>query len=680
MTKQRYPTRSRDAGVLGGVATSPSRLVLAAALVIAMADAPGAGLRAVQVVGVGGSGGGGGNTVVFSGPPAASLPPLPPGVGAISGTIVDAATGAPLGDALVTLAIQARAGVPQRRVGQQLTDRRGRFVFVDLPASDGYLLTVRRNAYFDAAFGAEPGNVTGMPLLLGDGDWFDRANVKLWPTGAIAGAVVDERGEPVAGAYVRVLRQLMVAGRVHLAPSTPVTTDDRGAYRLAGLDPGRYLVCAPIVQSSVAASASLISPDAASVVEIDPATRLMLGRYPVPPSRQGQTMTHATSCYPNGASMSQASPVDVRYGAGADGIDIRLQAVPAFRVSGQVEGAADPGKLTLRLVPAGAEELGQGSEAATALAAADGSFAFVNVPSGEYVIDASSAMSQYEYSPQSSAARFAQLPRPPMPAGAGGSISGMSVPSAPPRTGLRTQSIGASKDSWGRASVVVSGRDVTGVVVPMQAAAAIRGRIVYEGQAERPQISPFLVAEPADGNPAQSKTRTFSPNDPGDRFAIEGLTPGRYLLHGPSAVWIVKSVVVDGSDVTHTPLDLRGRDVNDVVITFTDKPATIGGAVRGSDGVPATDAAVVIFPVEKSAWTNYGISPARIRSAVPGTAGSFQVASLPAGDYLVVAVDAAERASWQDPAWLEAASRGATHVSVDWGETKTVNLVKGGVR
>lgn len=649
---------------------------------IALADAPGTGLRAVQVVGVGGSGGGGGggNTVVFNGPPAASLPPLPPGTGAISGTIVDAATGAPLGDAIVTLAIQARVGVPQRRVGQQLTDRRGRFVFVDLPASDGYLVTVRRNAYFDAAFGAEPGSTTGTALLLGDGEWFDRATVKLWPTGAIAGTVVDDRGEPVAGAYVRVLRQLRVAGRVHLAPSTPVTTDDRGAYRLAGLDPGRYLVCAPIVQSSVAASASLISSDATSVVEIDPSTRLMLGRYPVPPSRPGQTMAYATSCYPNGVSMSQAAPVEVRYGAGADGIDIRLQAVPAFRVSGQVDGASDAGKLTLRLVPAGAEELGQGGEAATALAAPDGSFAFVNVPSGEYVIDASSATSQYEYSPQSSAARFAQLPRSPMPAGAGSSMSGMSVPSAPPRTGLRTQSIGASKDSWGRASVVVDGRDVMGVVVPMQAAAAIRGRIVYEGQADRPQISPFLVAEPADGNPAQSKTRTFSPNDPSDRFAIEGLTPGRYLLHAPSTVWIVKSVVVDGSDVTHTPLDLRGRDVNDVAITFTDKPATIAGVARGSDGAPATDAAVVIFPVEKSAWTNYGISPDRIRSAVPGTAGSFQIANLPAGNYLVVAVDAAARASWQDPAWLEMASRGATRVSVDWGETKTVNLVKGGAR
>ena len=123
---------------------------------------------------------------------------------------------------VVTLAIQARPGTPQRRVGQQLTDRRGRFVFVDLPASDGYLVTVRRNAYFDGAFGAEPGSVTGTPLLLGDGDWFDHAAVKLWPTGAIGGAVIDERGEPVAGAYVRVLRQLMVAGRVHLAPSAPV--------------------------------------------------------------------------------------------------------------------------------------------------------------------------------------------------------------------------------------------------------------------------------------------------------------------------------------------------------------------------------------------------------------------------------------------------------------------------
>lgn len=649
-------------------------------LVIACLGASGAGLRAGQVVGVGGSGGGGGGSaVIFSGAPAAALPPLEPGTGAISGAVVDATTNAPLTGAVVTLVIQARPGTPQRRVGQQLTDRRGRFVFADLPASDGYLLTVRRSAYFDGAFGSEPGSVSGTPLLLGDGVWFDRATVKLWPTSAIAGTVVDDRGEPIAGAYVRVLRQLMVAGRMHLAPSTPVTTDDRGAFRLAGLDPGRYLVCAPIVQSAVAASASLMSADATSAVEIDPSTRLMLGRYPVPPSRTGQT-TYATSCYPNGVPMSQASPVEVRYGAGADGIDIRLQAVPAFRVSGQVDGASDPGKLTLRLVPAGADELGQGSEAATALAAADGSFTFVNVPSGEYAIDASSATSQYEYSPQSAASRFAQLPRSPMPTGASSSMTGMSVPSAPPRTGLRSQSIGASKDGWGRASVVVAGHDVTGVVVSMQAAAAIRGRIVYDGKTTPPQMAPFLVAEPADGNPSQSRPRTFSPNDPSDRFAIEGLTPGRYLLHVPGGGWVIKSVVASGTDVTRVPIDLRGRDLNDVAITLTDAPATIAGAVRGSDGAAAADAAVVVFPAEQRAWTGYGISPDRIRSTLPGTAGSFQIANLPAGNYLVVAVDAAQRASWQDPAWLDAASRSAERVSVGWGETKTVNLVKGRVR
>jgi hypothetical protein len=120
--------------------------------------------------------------------------------------------------------------------------------------------------------------------------------------------------------------------------------------------------------------------------------------------------------------------------------------------------------------------------------------------------------------------------------------------------------------------------------------------------------------------------------------------------------------------------------MDDVVITFTDKPATIAGAVRGGDGGPATDAAVVIFPAEKDAWTNYGISPDRIRSTLPGTAGSFQLTGLSAGNYLVVAVDVAQRASWQDPAWLDAASRSAARVSVDWGETKTVDLVKGAVR
>ena len=326
----------------------------------------------------------------------AGLPPLDPGTGAISGTIVDGSTNLPLPGAVVSLVMQLRpsGNAPtQRRIGQQLTDPKGRFVFTDLPPSDGYVLSAQRSAYFSGAYGAQPGSSTGTRIVLADGDWFSRAAVSLWPTSAVTGKVTDERGDPVVGVQVRVLRQLMVAGRAHLAPAAPVATDDRGVYRIAGLDPGAYVVCAPFVHASVPASSSF---SAEPTLDVDATTRLVAGRYPTPPARAGAAMAYATSCYPGGMSMAQAAPIEIRYGAEMGDIDLKLVASPVFRVSGRVDGPAEAlARLTLRLLPQGSEGLGQGSETATALVSTDGAFTFLNVPAGEYVVDARGTVSQY---------------------------------------------------------------------------------------------------------------------------------------------------------------------------------------------------------------------------------------------------------------------------------------------
>ena len=373
-------------------------LALVAAAVVA-ASAVFAQDQVIQTRTVGGGGGAsGGPVIMINSSPAAALPPLDPGTGALSGTVIDGVTNQPLSGAVVSLVMQmppAGNAPTQRRIGQQLTDAKGRFVFTDLPPSDGYELTARRAAYFDSAHGALPGSGTGTRIFLSDGDWFSRAGISLWPTSAVTGRVLDERGDPVVGAYVRVLRRLMVAGREHLAPSAPVTTDDRGAYRVAGLDPGAYVVCAPSVQASVPATANV--PAEPALLDVDVETRLVVGRYPTPPSRPGTAVAYVTSCYPGGASMSQATPVEVRYGADASDIDLVLRPTPVFRVSGRVEGPAESlGGLSLRLLPRGSEGLGQGSETATALVSPSGAFTFLNVPAGDYIVDVRGTMAQYQ--------------------------------------------------------------------------------------------------------------------------------------------------------------------------------------------------------------------------------------------------------------------------------------------
>ena len=256
-------------------------------------------------------------------------------------------------------------------------------------------------------------------------------------------------------------------------------------------------------------------------------------------------------------------------------------------------------------------------------------------------------------------------------------MSSTSIASGPPRTGLTTRSFGAPEGFWGRATVSVWGQDVSGVQVRMQAASAIRGRVVFEGDWPASQPAPFSVAEPTDGDPSRSKTRTWRPGDPADRLLFEGLAPGQYVVRVRSAEsWTVKSVLANSRDVTNLFIDVSGSDIDDVVVTMTDKAAAISGTVRGTGSTPASAAVVVVFPSDAAAWSNYGMTPNRIKSTSVSSVGGYRLGGLPAGDYLIVAVDESLLTAWQDPAWLKNAATNATRLSVAWGETKAVDLVK----
>ena len=466
----------------------------------------------------------------------------------------------------------ANARALQRPVGQQLTDTLGRFVFTDLPASDGFSVSTQRTGYFRALYGAGPGSTAGTPIVLADGEWFSRADITIWPTLGIAGRVTDSYGDPLIGAYVRVLRRIVIGGAPRLAAAPPVTTDDRGAYRVAGLDPGQYIVCVPSSQSSI--------------------------RYPIPPSPDG-AMVYPGTCYPGVTAIAQASSVDVRFGADQADVDFRLPAVRGFRVSGRIAGesGAESGH-TIRLVPLGSEGLGYGSEAATALVAADGVFTFIGVPAGDYVIDARTSASEYTYSPEavSTLGRF----------GFGGLP--MDVGSNSPRTGVSTT--GGSDAAWGQQRVSVAGQDVAGVVVTIHPAASITGRILFDGAATKLSQRPAVDVDAADGTPSRGR-RSMNWGDE-IAFSIGDLPPGQYFIRirGLGDSWAIQSISAGGRDYTRVPLDLNdGRSLDGVLVTMTDRAVTLAGTVRDAQGRLLTNVAVLLFPADRDAWQNFGIAP-----------------------------------------------------------------------
>ena len=121
-------------------------------------------------------------------------------------------------------------------------------------------------------------------------------------------------------------------------------------------------------------------------------------------------------------------------------------------------------------------------------------------------------------------------------------------------------------------------------------------------------------------------------------------------------------------------LEAEKDDITGVVITLTDQTTTMSGTIRDRAGQPAANTAVIAFPADRTRWTNFGIQSAYIRSSAGSTRGAYTLRGLPAGDYLIVAVDDDLLTRWKDPAFLEAASRIATRMSIAWGDTKTLDL------
>ena len=639
-------------------------------------------------------------------------PVTPAPTGAISGVVVDGTTKAPLADAFVYLAIQGRGTAGSQ--SRQLTDAKGRFAFVNLLPNPKYTLSVTRFGYLDGGFRNDPtpGSTTSY-VELSEGEWVNDVRVSLWRPAAIGGRVIDERGEPVVGVYVRVLARLRIHGRDELASGPVTTTDDRGMYRIPGLFPGRYVVQVPSVQATIPAGITAMSPSSGrrsapglgamgggggsspgssgssgiAALDDDRGARLTLGRYPLPPAPvDGRPMAYPISFHPAATAIAQAADVELGFGEDRSGIDVRLEPVPASRVTGMVEGPPEAlVALTLRLLPAGLENLGSGSETATALVGADGRFTFLNVPAGAYTIDAPRAM--VEFSTLGLGSMTVNLPGPPTPTG-NSSGQSQAVEGAPPGTQVVSRDFrGGAGQFWGRSPVVVSGSSDTNVVVRMRPIGTMNGTVVVVSDPARPpsRVPTFwsLQLEPANGNLGASLPRgSVPPNSTTNEFSISGLMGGEYFLRlGGTSDFVIKSILWRGREYLDTPFDTStAGDLSNVTVTVTDAGAAINGVVRDGQGAPTAGATVVAFASAPAAWINYGLRPTRLRSVVSGTGGRYRLGPLPAGEYHVAAVDLPANGVWQDAEFLKAAARVAPRVTLSWGQTTTQDLAVVSVR
>lgn len=258
--------------------------------------------------------------------PAPSPPPVQAPVeeqapGTIQGSVLSGATGQALRRAQVLLRPADSKGTPR----YQTTDESGTFAFPRV-APGRYMITVQREGYLSLSAG-RIGNYKMPPIFtLNSGQTISGFIWRMTPSAVVSGKVKFDDAEPAVNVTIQLYRSYYDRGRRGYAPVANTHTDDRGEYRVRGLDPGSYYVAALYQAPPRPTGAEQeIRKDA-------------LGN-PLP------ELSYAVTFFPQAQRMSDAVPIKVAPGDEVGGIDIFLTLVHTVHIRGSVVSALQGGVI-----------------------------------------------------------------------------------------------------------------------------------------------------------------------------------------------------------------------------------------------------------------------------------------------------------------------------------------------
>jgi hypothetical protein len=241
----------------------------------------------------------------------------------------------------------------------------------------------------------------------------------------------------------------------------------------------------------------------------------------------------------------------------------------------------------------------------------------------------------------------------------------------------RLQTMGGGGDTESAAAEVsISGDDVNGIRLVGAKPSTATGRVIVDPAAAqslrvsmlRVMAQPVVFDGPMMGPPAPpavvNDDLTFElKSRPGKmRIGFAGQLPG----------WTIRAVRYRGIDVTDSGIEFRGNeDISDIEVEITNRVTDLSGLVTTARGEAVKEYSVIAFPQDRDKWTP---GSRYLRTGRPDQDGRFKLTGLPPGQYHVLALDYVDTNEWNDPEFLDRVRSKATPVSINEGETKSVDL------
>ena len=604
--------------------------------------------------------------------------PLPAvGTATISGIVTMSGANQPARKVRVNL-----SGAELRGSRSTITDDQGRFSFTALPAGR-YGLSATKPGHLSVTYGQRRPGTAGTQIQLSDGQKF-QAQLQIPRGSVLTGTVVDEDGEATPGTSVRAMRYVRQGERRTLQSAGSGSTDDRGIYRIFNLQPGDYVVCAtPRNQPSDAMrgleqvemlrgeiQSAQRAAEAREEVLRTLQERLSAVQATIAQQTEEAANGYAPICYPGTLSTTEATAIPLGVAEEKPGIDFQLRMVPMARVEGMVVNSTGASYQNIQLT------LQEASMAGTALGVtqgarpdAEGRFRFNSVAPGQYKLTARAQIGQ-------GGRAGPGTPPPPPPETPYNPVQGRGRPIevVPGGRGAVAAARPEPLVVWGAVDVVVEGRNVPNVMVPLQMGMSISGEMKFEGAIPPPTDLTRLRVSINSADPGPTSSNANARVDTNGHFTIQSVAPGRYRVGaGGAPGWFLESVTVGGQDALDFPFEVKpNQATTGVTLTFTDKQTEFSGVIVDDQNRPATEYTILIFPADSRYWT--GTTSRRIQTVRPSTDGRFTVRTLPPGDYKLATLVDYEPGSTSDPTFLQQIDATALRFTLNPGEKKQQDI------
>jgi Carboxypeptidase regulatory-like domain len=218
-----------------------------------------------------------------------------------------------------------------------------------------------------------------------------------------------------------------------------------------------------------------------------------------------------------------------------------------------------------------------------------------------------------------------------------------------------------------RQNIEVGNADVEGLQLTIAKGVPVVGHLRWEGKPSLIGDQLTVVAQSADDTVRAGYARV----DADGSFAWTEVAEGEFRVRvfGQSQDSFVKAARYGSADALTDGFTPRAGSGATLEITLSSRGAHVQGSASDADGLPAVGVWVVLVPEGKGRELRD-----LYKTAQTDQHGQFQIRGAAPGDYKLFSCDQVEQGAWEDPDFLKPFEGNGEKVTVEEGETKSVNV------